>query len=536
MVVNTGSVRKGGGVPQQSRKWKPLRKKQRALVEKDIRNKGEAVGRSKPVLPGSQTLSVLLYRYTFWSRHGVLQHNFWRIWLQNVVDFVKQPPLTDAMVQMYNEFYDERYVGIYELFKPRLYVKDPELIKNILVKDFDHFVDHNRFLPTDGDPIWEKSLFTLQGNEWKRLRGIASPSFTSSKMKIMFDAMVKCSQKFLHYLDNHPGEEVITLEMKDVFGRLTSDIYFATHFGISCDSLREPKNECYLMGKLGADFGGFQIKFRIVFLQMFPKIAKLLGVKALDQRVNAFFRKLVRNNIDARTQNKIVRPDLINLLMENQNGDCGLIDEEIVALAISFFGGGFESVSSLLSFILYELAFNVKAQRRLQEEIDTYVDKALTYGTLQQMKYLNMVVSETLRKWPIGFFLERRCVKPYTISPVKKGEVAIHLKEDDQIWIPLYALQRDAQIYKNPDVFNPERFNKDDEIDSYMYMPFGIGPRHCIGNRYALLVTKVVIFHFFSKYNVKAVDKTDSPIRLARSYFQLVSKGKFWLGCQQRTL
>ncbi|KAF5299312.1 hypothetical protein FQA39_LY02485 [Lamprigera yunnana] len=469
---------------------------------------------------------ALIRRYLFWSRNGVSQYNILYIWFQQVKDVLTQRPFTAAMEKLYNDFYNERYVGTYQWCVPRLCIKDRELIKQILVKDFDHFTDHNHFIPVDNDHVWGKSLLMLRGSKWKRLRNVASPAFTGYKIKIMFDSMLLCAQQFLNYLDDHE-ENLLQLEMKEVVGHLTSDIFFASHFGIVCNSLKEPDNECYLMGQRGLDFDGFWIKIRFFLITIIPKIAKIFSLTVLDANVIQFFRKLVRNNIMHREKNKIVRPDLINLIMDLNSENKVVSEDEAVAFAITFFGGGFDTVSTLLSFVLYELSLNPQVQRRLQDEIDAFTTMGITYDCLQNMKYLDMVISETLRKWPSGFFLERRCTKPYTIQPVNENETTVHLKEDDQIWIPLFALHRDPQWFDEPSVFKPERFDNEDIIKSYSYLPFGAGPRHCIGNRYALLVTKVVTYIFLSKYTVKPIKQTAIPMRLCRSYLQLISKNKF---------
>ncbi|KAF2901267.1 hypothetical protein ILUMI_04920 [Ignelater luminosus] len=106
---------------------------------------------------------VFVRPFTYWTNNQVPQYKFWEIWLRNTSDAIRQPPLVDAMMKLYKDFPDNRYIGTYQLFVPKLCIRDPELIKQIFVKDFDHFVDHTMFIPTDGDPVWEKSLFSLRG-------------------------------------------------------------------------------------------------------------------------------------------------------------------------------------------------------------------------------------------------------------------------------------------------------------------------------------------------------------------------------------
>ncbi|KAF5299304.1 hypothetical protein FQA39_LY02477 [Lamprigera yunnana] len=252
---------------------------------------------------------ALIRRYLFWSRNGVSQYNILYIWFQQVKDVLTQRPFTADMEKLYNDFYNERYVGTYQWCVPRLCIKDRELIKQIFVKDFDHFTDHNHFIPVDNDHVWGKSLFMLRGSKWKRLRNVANRAFTGRKIKIMFDSMLLCAQQFLNYLDDHE-ENLLQLEMKE-------------SNGTRCNVIQ-------------------------------------------------FFRKLVRNNIMHREKKKIIRPDLNYLIMDLNSENKFVSEDEAVAFAITFFGGGFDTVSTLLSFVLYELALNPQVQRRLQDEIDSF--------------------------------------------------------------------------------------------------------------------------------------------------------------------
>ncbi|XP_031355055.1 cytochrome P450 9e2-like [Photinus pyralis] len=399
---------------------------------------------------------TLVHRYLHWSRRGIKQYPFWKIWLNNIRDFITQPPLTDAMVRAREDFKNARYIGTYQNFKPRLCIEDPELIKHVFVKDFDYFVDHNVFLPYDGDTVWEKSLFNLKGDDWKQLRGFVSPTFTSSKIKLMFHTILECSAQVVASLKKS-GKEIVEFDVKELFGRLTTDVFFGTHFGILCNSVEEQTNEFYTIGQKATNFLGFWLKVRFIVIQVFPIVARVFGLRIFDQNVTNFFRLLVKNNIKSRKSQQIARPDLIGIIMKSENNpdNIELTDEILTALVATFFGAGFDTVSSALMYTFYELSCNSVVQQKLLDEIDANKDN-FTYQTVMEMQYLNMVVSETLRKWPVGFFLERQCVKPYRIPALKDDEVEVQLKVGDGIWVPLYALHRDPELFSDPDRFDPE--------------------------------------------------------------------------------
>lgn len=138
-----------------------------------------------------------------------------------------------------------------------------------------------------------------------------------------------------------------------------------------------------------------------------------------------------------------------------------------------------------MCLLAHELAINPDIQEKLQQEIDDAFKQSngkLTYDNIIKMKYLDMVVTEGLRKWPSAIMTDRVCTKPYTIQPVGDEE-PLHLERGDICVIPMFAIHRDPKHYPNPDKFDPERFSDEnkDSINPLAYLPFGLGPRNCIG-------------------------------------------------------
>lgn len=188
-----------------------------------------------------------------------------------------------------------------------------------------------------------------------------------------------------------------------------------------------------------------------------------------------------------------------------------LSDLELVAQSIIFIFAGYETTSSVLSFIIYELATHPDVQQKLQQEIDAVLpNKApATYDAMVQMEYLDMVVNETLRLFPIAIRLERVCKKDVEINGVfiPKGAMVV---------IPTYALHHDPKYWTEPEEFRPERFSKKnkDSIDPYIYTPFGTGPRNCIGMRFALMNMKLAIIKVLQNFSFKPCKETQIPLKL----------------------
>ncbi|XP_011631427.2 probable cytochrome P450 6a14, partial [Pogonomyrmex barbatus] len=185
-----------------------------------------------------------------------------------------------------------------------------------------------------------------------------------------------------------------------------------------------------------------------------------------------------------------------------------LTDNLIASQAFVFFLAGFETSSTTMSNALYELALNPKIQDKLRAEIDECYAKhgeRLTYDNIKQLDYLDKVFKETLRKYPPGSILMRQTTSNYTFEGTK-----ISIPKGMRVWIPVYAIHRDPNIYPEPDVFDPERF--DDEAvksrHSMVYLPFGDGPRNCIGARFAVYQSKVGLIKILRNYKVETCEKT----------------------------
>jgi len=469
----------------------------------------------------------------------------------------------DFAVYLYNKLKGHKYGGVYQFMMPLVLLRDPELIKMVTVKDFEHFLDHQAPISEEAEPMFGKALFNLKGQRWKDMRSTLSPAFTSSKMRNMFVLITECGKHLGDFLEECIKDKnmkvegckieregnLLAVEMKDLFTRYTNDVIATSAFGIGCDSLKSPKNEFYEMGKDITNFRGFRALIFFGYL-MSPKLMKLLNIKFMSSSVVNFFRSLVHNTMSVREEKGIVRPDMIHLLMQAKKGTLQADDnatttgnntkpkwddDDLAAQVVLFFLAGFDTASTLLCFAAHLLATHPDVQSRLQEEIDMTLNKDggnLTYEAVHGMKYLDMVVSETLRMYPPAVLIDRRCVKTYTVP----AEPRFTLMPGDVVWVPIYALHHDPDYFPNPEKFDPERFSDENRgnIKNCTYLPFGSGPRNCIGSRFALMESKVALVQLLSRFNLRVVSKTPIPIQITKNGFNMTVDGGFWMGLERR--
>ncbi|KAL1509575.1 hypothetical protein ABEB36_004287 [Hypothenemus hampei] len=500
----------------------------------------------------------------YFKRMGVKQLNPWPILGDTYVTLFRISGLGDFVKNTYNSFGQNRYGGIYQLNLPTLVLKDPELIKQITIKDFDHFTDHRGFVNPEADQLWSNNLFALTGQKWREMRATLSGSFTSSKMKHMFEVINEAHYNF----------------------RFTNDVIATSAFGLKVDSLEEPNNTFYKMGKAITNFTSYLVTLKFLLLLVLPKIFYYFKISIFDKETTKYFQSTITETIKVREEKNIVRKDMINLLLEARKGNkiedgnaietgyatvqedsyfgrhqnlhcyCRqyfqnilsdkvnfkqakyLTNDDIASQALIFFFAGFDTVSTALCYSAHELAVNKDIQDRLREEIretDKLNDGKLTYDALLNMKYMDMVFSEILRKWPPFFIMDRVCTKPYTIEPKYPDEKPVHLKVGDLIWLPMFGLHRDPKYFPKPEVFDPERFSDEnrDQIIPYSYIPFGVGPRNCIGSRFAILECKALIYNLLLNFEIVPTKKTTNRLRLSKSSFQNAVEGGFWLGLKR---
>mgnify|MGYP003342842426 CR=1 FL=1 len=186
-------------------------------------------------------LLITLKPFRYWLKKGVPQSSLFQLWSDNIKIVFQLISPAECTLELHKRFGDERCVGTCHYFQPVLFLRDPQLIKEIAIKDFDYFIDHVQFVNPEIDPLFSKSLLLLRGDAWKAMRATLSPSFTSSKMKAMFELIKKCSTQFSAYYIQKEG--VNEINAKDVFARFANDVIATCAFGVTCNSQSDPNNE-----------------------------------------------------------------------------------------------------------------------------------------------------------------------------------------------------------------------------------------------------------------------------------------------------
>uniref|UniRef100_A0AAQ5ZFB1 unspecific monooxygenase n=1 Tax=Amphiprion ocellaris TaxID=80972 RepID=A0AAQ5ZFB1_AMPOC len=420
----------------------------------------------------------------------------------------KQNPVRDCEnAQKYGRIW-----GVYEFRKPMLVVADPDMLRTILVKECFTYFTNRRNFRMNGDLYDSMSL--AEDDQWRRIRNILTPAFTSGRIKEMYRIMKHHSHKLTDSLQSK-AQNVEVLTVKDIFGAYSMDVMASCAFGVDMDSNTNPSNPLIThASKL------FKFPIFLFFLQgFFPfllPLYELLGVSIFPKSSTDFFKKLVEKIRAERNGSSGQKSeDVLQYMIDSQatsertkeKHKEGLTDHEIISQATMFMFAGYETSASTLTFLAYNLARNPEVMKHLQKEIDsTFPNK---YEALMQMEYLDSVVNESLRVYPPVARTER-----VTKETVKINGITI--PKDMAVLIPIYALHRDPELWPEPEEFNPDRFSKKNKqnINPYAYLPFGTGPRNCLGMRFALVMVKLALVEVLQNYSFSVCEETEIPLQM----------------------
>lgn len=225
--------------------------------------------------------------------------------------FKGEKNIAQILVDLYRKF-DKPYFGIHLFTTPFLILKDPELIKQVLIKDFSKFANRTFAANKDIDPITFYTLVSIPTPDWKPLRSKVTPAFSSGKIKLMVPLINKCTDDLVQYLKAQNGKK---LEIKEVCVKYVTDAIVSCAFGIDANSFKREKSEFYEAGrKIFNDDFKTNISMMSYFLA--PLLVYVFRLKFINESAVEFLRKAFWETVDMREATKSRRNDLIDLLID----------------------------------------------------------------------------------------------------------------------------------------------------------------------------------------------------------------------------
>ncbi|KAL0853171.1 hypothetical protein ABMA27_012929 [Loxostege sticticalis] len=426
-------------------------------------------------------------------------------------------------------FPNEPYVGTFYGSDPALLVQDPDILKLVLTKDFYYFSSReiSRFTHNE---VTTQNLFFTYGDRWKVMRQNMTPIFTSAKMKNMFYLVENCCHGLEKLLDYEVTVSDV-IETRALTARYTIESIGSCAFGCETNSMQKDckENPFIHVGNQILDSSTYR-GLKWIARAMWPSVFYKFGFKTFAPDINTFFFDLTTNIFKARNYEPTTRNDFIDCILNLKkngyitgdkvsNSKTGgndkvvmeVDDDLLVGMCIVFFAAGFETSSTTMSFTLYELAKDQAAQKRVQEEIDEYLKargNKLKYDCVSSLPFTEACVDETLRLYPVLSVLTREVVEDYKLPS------GLTLEKNMRVHIPVFHIHRNPAHFPDPETFRPERFlpEQKQNIKPYTYMPFGDGPRICLGMRFAKMQVLSGLVTILKKFNVELADSTPREI------------------------
>lgn len=287
-------------------------------------------------------------RMNYWQDRGIpcLEPSL----LLGNLDSVGQKIHNSINIQLIYENFKigNKVCGFYMLQTPRLIALDLDLIKNILIKDFNNFVDRGVYNNADVDPL-SAHLFALEGEKWRNLRNKLSSTFTSGKMKMMYPIIQSFSRDLVDLVDELSQDKTTGVDIKNVCTRFTADVIGSCGFGLECNAMKDENSEMLRMGEF-FDIKDPWVRFNFFFVNIFPNFAQKFNMKVTPKFITDFFMPMIQQAYDYRQANVVNRNDFLSLLIQimkngKLNDDEGaskgtLTFNEFAAQAFIFFIAG----------------------------------------------------------------------------------------------------------------------------------------------------------------------------------------------------
>lgn len=396
--------------------------------------------------------------------------------------------------------YREPLVVEHFLGRPALFVMDPDLVRSVLVDDAGSFIKADlmqRLLA----PAIGSGILTSDGALWRRQRRIAAPIFRPSEVARYVPSMLAVARRETDRLVQlADGRPVVLAEemMRSTFAVIAESIL------PGAARLDVPKFSAAMTDFVGTS--GWVIALSQLGLPAgtpYPGRRRTMAARNYLRRVTA-------DIVAERRRGGERRQDLVQALIDARDGETGEAfgDGEIVDNLLTFISAGYETTALALTWSLYLLANHPAVEEKVLEEIATATGPdGLTADAVEGLSFTRQVVSEALRLYPPAPALLRSANRRVDIGGVNLGRETL-------IFVPIYAIHRHHRLWHEPDRFDPDRFTPEaiKARHRYAWIPFGGGPRVCIGMGFALMEATAILATLLPRLRFKAAAAAPVPV------------------------
>ena len=375
---------------------------------------------------------------------------------------------------------------------------EPKAIGRILNENLDIYpksdVTKNLLKPAIGD-----SMFIAEGAHWRWQRRAASPVFTHRNIANLAPIMSSAAKTTCTRINAAIDTVDMYEEMVTATFEVISNVTFSGSGAMGSDAVHNAINR-YI------DQTARVSLFDILGLpDWIPRPSRIFQPNALKQ-----MKRVANDAIEKRKElgAKPV-PDLLDLLLEGEDPETKRKMEmaELRDNLLTFIVAGHETTALTLSWALYLCAFDPEVQKKLRIEAQSVLQgRVATADDCAELPYTEQVIKETLRLYPPAAFISRTIQADDMLC-------GRDIRRKDTVMLPIYALHRHHDLWDRPDQFDPMRFAHDHKPERYSYLPFGDGPRICIGAQFAMIEAKIILATLISPYRFERIaDRDPKPV------------------------
>ncbi|XP_068143627.1 probable cytochrome P450 309a1 [Drosophila tropicalis] len=458
----------------------------------------------------------LTWHHNYWKKRGMVTAKPFTILgtYPGVLGWGKRGLVLDVQ-EVYNKYRGKhRAVGTFLTRAPQLLILDPALAHEILVTNFNHFRDtisssfvgHNK-----DDKYVARNPFFSAGESWKKRRTEGGGGLTANRLKLGYAIWQESGQRLLKYMERAIAEKGNIIETRDLSYRFMANTMGDFIWGIDAGSLTCNVEEQCEFQKVSTAwaFIAFQSITKFNRTLVAPFMRKLLQLRLFTKETDAFYLQLTQQAVKLRQNgNGSNRADYLSHLIQLQQK--GNTMDDTVGHALTVLMDGYETSGAVLYHLLYSLSEYHEVQEKLRTEILDALgdDKIISYEELVALPYLDQCVNESLRLTsPIGFLM-KICTRPTQIDV--GNDKTLKLEAGVSVLIPAFQFHHDEALYPQANEFKPERFATESATEFTkrgMLLPFGDGPRICLGMRVGQLNVKTAVVQILSQYKIRQTKK-----------------------------
>jgi cytochrome P450 len=394
------------------------------------------------------------------------------------------------------------------LFRRIVYFFSPEAVRKILVDHHDDFEREARLLRIF-ESFQGRNVLTTEGADWERQRRLLTPAFSAKRMSGYMSLMQAA-------IDNCVSEELpaasgqyASIDVDAFTTRITMDVILRTLFS-HASSREETRQASMAIRALSRQ------SMREVYWALIPPEWLPYPGRAVKLRNRQTLRRLIATHVDARLQRRgesrteadAAVGDVLDMMLDAGDADARLSTQEVLDNCMLLFGAGFDTSASALTWWIGLMATHLEEMGELRREVDAAYADRLDLAAMARLPFLNATIKEAMRIYPPSTALFTRVAKrdlAIAGTAVRKGTL---------VAAPIWQMHRNERYFADPETFAPKRFLPDaPAIPRGAFMPFGAGPRFCLGQQFAsveiALIAAHLVRHF--EFDLESGDKLPEP-------------------------